>query len=164
MGVNIDEILASLEQEKTAEANFADNISSEAPTENVSESPEAEATTETTEEAPVSTDESTESTKEAEETDEEIAKIAAECDAQGRIMARAFVSEINKVAAAEGEEYSEGSETSEPVTEEEPVSNETEEVADTDGAEEVEETKEANANGADAIISELYNNYFGGEE
>ena len=163
MGVNIDEILASLEQEKTAEANFADNISSEAPTENVSESPEAEATPETTEEAPVSTEESTESTKEAEETDEETAKIAVECDAQGRIMARAFVSEINKVAAEQGEEYSEGSETSEPVTEE-PVSNETEEVADTDGAEEVEETKEANANGADAIISELYNNYFGGEE
>ena len=29
MGVNIDEILASLEQEKTAEANFADGLSNE---------------------------------------------------------------------------------------------------------------------------------------
>ena len=148
MGVNIDEILASLEQEKTAEANFADNISSEAPTENVSDSPETEATPE----APVSNDTVGE---------DEIAKIAAECDAQGRIMARAFVNEINKVAAEEGEEYYEGSETSEPVYEEEA------EYTDQDGAEYVEEETEKEAeeyDPANAIVGQLYNDYFGGEE
>ena len=31
MGVNIDEILQSLEQEKTAEANFEDNLNTETP-------------------------------------------------------------------------------------------------------------------------------------
>ena len=141
MGVNIDEILASLEQEKTAEANFADNIGSEAPA--VSEDAPANP-----EEAPVA------------ETDEELAKIAADCDAQGRVMARAFVAEINKVAAEENgevaEEYYEGSETSEPTYEEEYV--------DEDGTE-VEETKEAEEyDPATAIIGTLYNDYFGGEE
>ena len=141
MGVNIDEILSSLEQEKTAEANFADNIGSEAPA--VSEDAPANP-----EEAPVA------------ETDEELAKIAADCDAQGRVMARAFVAEINKVAAEENgevaEEYYEGSETSEPTYEEEYV--------DEDGTE-VEETKEAEEyDPATAIIGTLYNDYFGGEE
>ena len=141
MGVNIDEILSSLEQEKTAEANFADNIGSAAPA--VSEDAPANP-----EEAPVA------------ETDEELAKIAADCDAQGRVMARAFVAEINKVAAEENgevaEEYYEGSETSEPTYEEEYV--------DEDGTE-VEETKEAEEyDPATAIIGTLYNDYFGGEE
>ena len=141
MGVNIDEILSSLEQEKTAEANFADNIGAEAPA--VSEDAPANP-----EEAPVA------------ETDEELAKIAADCDAQGRVMARAFVAEINKVAAEENgevaEEYYEGSDTSEPTYEEEYV--------DEDGTE-VEETKEAEEyDPATAIIGTLYNDYFGGEE
>ena len=143
MGVNIDEILSSLEQEKTAEANFADNIGSEAPA--VSE--DAPANPEEAPEVPVA------------ETDEDLAKIAAECDAQGRVMARAFVAEINKVAAEEGEvaeEYYESSETSEPTYEEEYV--------DEDGTE-VEETKEAEEyDPATAIIGTLYNDYFGGEE
>jgi len=72
MGLNIDEILKSLEAEKTAEAKFADGIAEEA-----------------TEEA-------------TEEAEEETEKLAAEYDAQGRVMARAFMDELQKVAVATG--------------------------------------------------------------
>jgi len=128
MGVNIDEILQSLEQEKTAEANFADNLNTETP---------ANDSNETTNTAPV---------EEVEMTDDDMAKIAAECDAQGRIMARSFVNEINKIASDdyEGEEYVEEG-VEETVTEEE------EKVAE-------EYTPQ------ERIIGNLYNNYFGGEE
>ena len=140
MGVNIDEILSSLEQEKTAEANFADNIGSEAPA--VSEDAPANP-----EEAPVA------------ETDEELAKIAADCDAQGRVMARAFVAEINKVAAEENgevaEEYYEGSETSEPTYEEEYV----DQAEETDSGEKGAEADEYTP--AERIVGSLYNGYFG---
>ncbi|MBC8410380.1 MAG: hypothetical protein H8E12_16910 [Rhodobacteraceae bacterium] len=138
MGLNIDEILQSLEEEKTAEANFADGISDT--TDGQEESKEGEPT-KTAEEAVIedapetketatedvaddstedvaddstedivdeSTDDSTEDiadeTKEAEASidSDETEKTAAEYDAQGRIMARAFMDELEKVAVGSG--------------------------------------------------------------
>ena len=142
MGVNIDEILASLEQEKTAEANFADNLNSEeTPTES-NESPVSEDAVEET----------------VEMTDDDMAKIAAECDAQGRVMARAFVSEINKIAA----DTYETDESGEATPEEAP---EYYEAADEAVEETVEEEKVAEEfTPEEQILGQLYNNYFGGNE
>tara|TARA_Y100000593_G_C4236546_1_gene299854 strand:+ start:360 stop:1010 length:651 start_codon:yes stop_codon:yes gene_type:complete len=104
-GLNIDEILASLEQEKTAEENFAEGVSSE---ENVEK--EAPATEATSEEVATEAPEATESTdseeKVAESTEEanndgETEKVAAEMDAQGRIMAQAFMDELQKIAVGD---------------------------------------------------------------
>jgi len=130
MGVNIDEILQSLEQEKTAEANFADNLNTETPIEDTS---------------------NVEYQESVEITDDEMAKIAAECDAQGRIMARSFVNEINKIAA---DDYDGGTYAEEDGVEEAPQAPahaEAEKVAE-------EFTPQ------ERIIGNLYNNYFGGEE
>ena len=154
MGVNIDEILASLEQEKTAEANFAEGLSNDSTPESTEEN-NTEAVSE--DNAPADTPEET--TKEAsaeEETVEvseeaDIEKIAEQCDAKGRIMARAFVGELNKLAAdADNEPVSETSE---------PVSNE---VIETDQA--TETASETEKSAAENIVGSLYNNFFGEEE
>ena len=124
MGVNIDEILASLEEtEKTAETKLAENLS--APAENVATPSDAH---------------SEETSDMVELTDDDMAKIAAECDAQGRIMARSFVDEINSIAETD---YPEAETTEAPAP--------------------VEKTAEQ-YNPATAIIGTLYNNYFGEEE
>ena len=136
MGVNIDEILQSLEQEKTAEANFADNLNS-------NETPNDSETTEPS--APES----------VEITDDEMAKIAAECDAQGRIMARSFVSEINKIAS---DQYEEGA-VEEGDAPEAPVSE-----APVENTEETTEKVAEEYSPQERIIGTLYNNYFGGDE
>ena len=158
MGVNIDEILASLEQEKPAEANFAEGLSNDSTPESTEEN-NTEAVSE--DNAPADTPE--ESTKEAsaeeteetvEVTEDEVEKIAAECDAKGRIMARAFVGELNKLAADANDESV--SETSEPVSEE------TVQAEETNSAEEpAEKTAE---DSAAHIVGSLYNNFFGEEE
>jgi hypothetical protein len=147
MGLNIDDILKSLEEEKTAEAKFADGINDEkaekaetsdepvvetaetdestktadaaddevkeevATEEAAPEAVEGEATEEVADEAK-STDEATEeateeTTETVENSDEEVKiaeaeKTAAEYDAQGRIMARAFMDELEKVAVGTG--------------------------------------------------------------
>jgi hypothetical protein len=104
-GLNIDEILASLEQEKTAEESFAEGVSSEEKVE-TADSP-AEVATEEATPAPEATVESTDSEeKVAESTDEvevegETEKVAAEMDAQGRIMAQAFMDELQKIAVGD---------------------------------------------------------------
>ena len=156
MGVNIDEILASLEQEKTAEANFADNISSE--------NSEAQDNT-SAEEAPevAETSDNTETVNDTEEVEGDAEKIAEACDQQGRIMARAFVAEINKLASdnneASEEVMEEVSETSEPVSNEEV---ETDQAEETDSEEKVAEADDSTP--AQRIVGALYNDYFGGEE
>jgi hypothetical protein len=150
MGVNIDEILASLEQEKTAEANFADNLNSEeTPTESNEPTVSEEAVEETVEDTNV------------EMTEDDMAKIAAECDAQGRVMARAFVSEINKIAADTYETDESGEATPEEAPEE-PIEA-TEEAPAVE--ETVEEEKVAEEfTPEEKILGQLYNNYFGGNE
>tara|TARA_Y100001938_G_scaffold151168_1_gene246800 strand:- start:5257 stop:5727 length:471 start_codon:yes stop_codon:yes gene_type:complete len=153
MGVNIDEILASLEEtEKTAEATLADNLS--APEEVATETPTDEPANEATSEETV--EETTEETVDndtVEMTEDDMAKIAAECDSQGRIMARSFVDEINRLAADD----SAAVESSEDAVEE--TSVETEEAP-------VEEEKvaEEEISSADYIIGSLYNSYFKEEE
>ena len=139
MGVNIDEILQSLEQEKTAEANFADNLNTETPA--IDSNSTEKVASDNTEDTP----------SEVEISEDEMAKIAADCDAQGRIMARSFVNEINKIASddySEEEYVEEGVEAPEANVEE---STEAEKVAE-------EYTPQ------ERIIGNLYNNYFGGEE
>lgn len=92
-GLNIDEILASLEQEKTAEENFSDGISAET----------TEASGETSSEgveAPESSEES--EVKTASEDSVDLEKQAEEYDAQGRIMAKAFMDELQKIAVGDG--------------------------------------------------------------
>ncbi|MBC8437009.1 hypothetical protein H8D85_01650 [bacterium] len=102
MGLNIDEILQSLEETKTAEAQFADGIN-----ENDTDIVE-EKVAEATEAVEEKVAEATESVEEATETvDEEAIKTAeaekvAEYDAQGRIIARAFMDELEKVAVGTG--------------------------------------------------------------
>ena len=55
--------------------------------------------TETTDETAEETTEETVDNDTVEMTEDDMAKIAAECDSQGRIMARSFVDEINRLAA-----------------------------------------------------------------
>jgi len=103
-GLNIDEILASLEQEKTAEESFAEGVSSE---ENVEkEAPATDATEEVVTEAPAATKSTDSEEKVAESTDDsndaETEKVAAEMDSQGRIMAQAFMDELQKIAVGDG--------------------------------------------------------------
>lgn len=127
MGVNIDEILASLEEtEKTAEAKLAENLS---------DSPENVATPSD------ETSETGNANDMVELTDDDMAKIAAECDSQGRIMARSFVDEINSIAATD---YPEEATTEAPAP--------------------VEKTASEEYDPAAEIIGTLYNNYFGEEE
>ena len=139
MGVNIDEILQSLEQEKTAEANFADNLNTETPAID-SNSTEK-----------VASDNTEDTASEVEISEDEMAKIAADCDAQGRIMARSFVNEINKIAS---DDYSEEEYVEEGV--EAPEAN-------VEGSTEAEKVAEEYTP-QERIIGNLYNNYFGGEE
>jgi hypothetical protein len=166
MGVNIDEILASLEQEKTAEANFAEGLSNDSTPESTEEKTEAvsedNAPAETPEESTkeASAEEAAEEVSEepsetVEVSEDDIEKVAAECDAKGRVMARAFVAELNKLAADADNDES-VSETSEPVSEE------TVQAEETNSAEEpAEKTAE---DSAAHIVGSLYNNFFGGEE
>lgn len=129
MGVNIDEILASLEEtEKTAEAKLAENLSD--PEENVATPSDETSETGTNEDM-------------VELTDDDMAKIAAECDSQGRIMARSFVDEINSIAASDYPD---------------------EAVAEAPAPVQHEKTAEEGYDPAAQIIGTLYNNYFGEEE
>lgn len=103
-GLNIDEILASLEQEKTAEESFAEGVSSE---ENVEkEAPAEEVATDAAADAPEATESTDSEEKVAETTDDsndaETEKVAAEMDSQGRIMAQAFMDELQKIAVGDG--------------------------------------------------------------
>ncbi|MAH42816.1 hypothetical protein CL614_03765 [archaeon] len=103
-GLNIDEILASLEQEKTAEETFAEGVSSE---EKVVETADSNAEVVETPAPKADAEETTKSEeKTAESTDEthddaELEKAAAEMDAQGRIMAKAFMDELQKIAVGD---------------------------------------------------------------
>ena len=148
MGVNIDEILASLEEtEKTAEETLADNLS--APEEVATETPIEPVEEATSEESSVET--STDDTVEL--TEDDMQKIAAECDSQGRIMARSFVDEINRLA--EGQDDTSEGYVDEPVAE-------TEEPQETVEEEKVAEEEEISS--SDYIIGSLYNTYFKEEE
>ena len=131
MGVNIDDILASLETEKTAEATLAENLS--VPEENVA--------TETPDD---SINEATSDTVEL--TEDDMQKIAAECDAQGRIMARSFVDEINRIADDNPDAVVDNSEYAEETYVEE------------------EKTAENEFTPAEKIVGNLYHTYFGEEE
>jgi len=105
-GLNIDEILASLEQEKTAEDKFAEGVSSEEKVDPADSNAEAK-TTENVDKAlaPEAAEKSTntdEKTAEStEDPDAELEKVAAEMDAQGRIMAKAFMDELQKIAVGD---------------------------------------------------------------
>jgi len=146
MGVNIDEILASLEEtEKTAEATLADNLS-DSPEEVATETPTDEPANEATSDETVVEDNDT-----VEMTEDDMAKIAAECDSQGRIMARSFVDEINRLAADDSAAVESSDEAVETVeTEEAPI--------------EEEKVAEEEISSADYIIGSLYNSYFREEE
>ncbi len=142
MGVNIDEILASLEEtEKTAEETLADNLS--VPEEVATETPDEPANEATSEETV------TEDNDTVELSDDDMAKIAAECDAQGRIMARSFVDEINRMSGD---------------VEEAPAEETVETVETEDAPVEEEKVAEEEISSADYIIGSLYNSYFGEEE
>ena len=91
-GLNIDEILASLEQEKTAEENFSDGISAET----------TEASSETSSESVEAPGNSEEPEVKTAEESTDLEKQAEEYDAQGRIMAKAFMDELQKIAVGEG--------------------------------------------------------------
>ena len=93
-GLNIDEILASLEQEKTAEETFAEGVVDEKP-EAVEETPEEPA-------EKTAAEESSETTEASPEDAPDLEKVAAEYDAQGRIMAKAFMDELQKLAVGDG--------------------------------------------------------------
>jgi hypothetical protein len=107
-GLNIDQILRDLERQKTAEEIFAEGLQG-APVEAPVAQPVEEVPAVITEEAaPVAEVASVvevaeeEKTAEAIETEKlaEMEKEAAELDAKGRIMARAFMSELEKLASA----------------------------------------------------------------
>lgn len=83
MSLNIDDILAQLDEEKTAEAKLEEEISS----------------TETEVEKTASTA-STESDTEK----EELEKTASDLEIQGRFLARGFYDELQKLATGEQEE------------------------------------------------------------
>lgn len=92
-GLNIDEILASLEQEKTAEEEFAEGVADE-------DTQDAKPADDPVEDENVKEEE--EETKTADAADEDLEKVAAEYDAQGRIMAKAFMDELQKLAVGDG--------------------------------------------------------------
>jgi len=89
-GLNIDQILRDLERQKTAEEIFADGLQEPKAEEAVAEPVVAVA------------EEAVEKTAEAIELEKlaEMEKEAAELDAKGRIMARGFMSELQKLASA----------------------------------------------------------------
>lgn len=95
-GLNIDQILRDLEREKTAEQTFLDSLQDT----NATEPVEAEPV-----EPVVKTAENVDNTENVEIYEEEklaeLQKEAAEYDERGRVMARAFISELEKYAAAE---------------------------------------------------------------
>jgi|APSaa5957512535_1039671.scaffolds.fasta_scaffold81471_1 hypothetical protein len=165
MGLNIDEILASLEQTKTAEEAFTEALNDDAKVEDTPEASVEDASDNNVEEATkeVESEEATkeveaeektaetteESTEESEEiSEEDLQKVAQELDAQGRIMARAFIDELNTITA----------ETVDAVAED----ASTEDVEDVEEAEEVKEAEE-NLSPAENIIGTLYETYFDGE-
>jgi hypothetical protein len=164
VGLNIDEILASLENEKTAEEIFKENLigkkteeveekkEAEAEAEAAEESKEAEEAAEEKMEAEKKVDEALEANEEVEEAEEvketkeaeaeeksedsDLRKQAEELDVQGRIMARGFFDELKKLSAAE-------------------------EDAEAEIVEGVaEETKEAEEAGT-RILTNLYNRFYG---
>lgn len=80
--INIDTLLAKLKNEKTAEQTFVETLAEK--------------------QAEVEVETSVEDTKYTAE-ELELRKIAEEYDQRGRLMARAFYDELNKLAAAEDE-------------------------------------------------------------
>ena len=97
-GLNIDDILASLEQEKTAEDTFAEGVAeNEAATQETPAETPAEETNEDSDVNEAVEEKTAEATS-----DEDLEKIAAESDAQGRIMAQAFMDELQKLAVGDG--------------------------------------------------------------
>jgi len=95
-GLNIDEILASLEQEKTAEETFAEGVVD-------AEKSDKEETPETDEKTAEATEEPSSDTNETSPEDNpDLEKVAAESDAKGRIMAQAFMDELQKIAVGDG--------------------------------------------------------------
>lgn len=165
MGLTIDEILASLENEKTAEEIFADNLAEK----KAQEEPEVqEEVPEVVEAAPEETPEEAEvpgepdeekdgevtpseekpaEEKTAEEkpagepvqavAEEENQKLAEDLDLQGRLMARGFFDELVKLSEAANSE-----------TEPQPEENS-------------EKVAEENADGTEILVN-LYNRYYGG--
>lgn len=122
MGLSVDQILASLESEKTAEDIFATNLVVE-PAEKLAqeepeETPEVE-TEETPEETEVEdVEEEVKEPEEVEEPEEKEAsekvaesedfqKLAEDLDAQGRIMAHGFFDELVKLSEVEVPEQEE---------------------------------------------------------
>ena len=102
-GLNIDQILRDLERQKTAEEIFADGLQEPKAVEVVPEvvpEPVPEVVAEPV--AEVVAEEVVEKTAEAIELEKlaEMEKEAAELDAKGRIMARGFMSELQKLASA----------------------------------------------------------------
>jgi len=111
-GLNIDEILASLEQDKTAEETFAEGVvDSDAPTPDAptpdestpDESTPDDADATSKEKTATAVEEPSSKTNEANPDDApDLEKVAAEYDAQGRIMAKAFMDELQKLAVGDG--------------------------------------------------------------
>jgi hypothetical protein len=116
-GLNIDQILRDLEREKTAEQTFLDSLQDTDTTEPVAVEPvepvvavepetvEPESVSVEPVEPVVKTAEAVVSTENVEDGEAEklaeLQKEAAEYDERGRVMARAFINELEKYAAAE---------------------------------------------------------------
>jgi hypothetical protein len=112
-GMKLDEILARLEsneEEKTAEEKLVEGLSGETTEETTEENSDENSKSEDD----AKTEEDTDSEKSAEtadETDEEgtkteddeaILKVAEDMDLQGRLFARSFVDELQKIAVGDG--------------------------------------------------------------
>lgn len=111
MSLDLDDILAQLDQEKTAEEQMESELTSE--TSDVSEEKVAKKQEAETEEVEASEKEasreeakSSETAKEAQksETTEDVEKVADDLEVRGRIMARGFYDELQKLANDESQE------------------------------------------------------------
>jgi hypothetical protein len=178
-GLNVDQILAKLGRQKTAEQKLAEGLSekpaeeikAETSVEEISKvaDPVAEVAEPVVEEAPVEAAPVEEAPVEAApveaapaeekvaEVDEEAEKIK-EAEATGAIMARSFYAELNKLAEADmAEVVTEAKTEAEEIKEAEEVKEEVKEAEA-----EVEETEELSKQAQ--VLVNLYNKIYGGEE
>lgn len=108
MSVNMDEVLDMLADDATAEEAFASGLAKEAEEEKAEASQQEEEEVEKTaseEEEDSEEQEKTAENKSQEESEEEMRKTAKRADEEGRVMARSFFDELQKLGVAPTAEY-----------------------------------------------------------
>lgn len=140
MGLNLEDILAKLDEEKTAEEDFEESLTdseSKVDSEKVEKEAADEADSDEEQEEKEAADTSTESDQEdteetevkeaseesSEDEEESYEKLASDLEQQGRIMAQGFVDELNKLASGQEAEDVEASEDTKTKTAAEETEN-----------------------------------------